>query len=100
MNIRQSYPGLLIAVLLGCSEGGTGGTGGITPPIGVSGDSEPPGISLVPLDSTQSFETFIKLGLSQWAGTNNSAQATSLSEASTEPESVAADAGLATRDVF
>ncbi len=96
MNIRRSYPGILIALLLGCSEGGTGGTGGVTPPIDVAGESGPPGISLVPLDSMQSFETFIKLGLSQWAGTVNSAQATSLSEASPEPEAIAADAGQAT----
>lgn len=75
MNTKHCYLSILVALLVACSEGGTGGA--ILP---VESDGQPSsGFSLVPSDSQQSFEAFIKLGLSQWAGTVESARAVSLS---------------------
>ncbi len=72
MNIKHSYSAALLALLLGCADE-------TTPPIEFGPEDPPPSSGLVPANSMQSFEEFIKLGLSQWAGTVDSSLAVSLS---------------------
>ncbi len=77
---------IMTGFLTACGSGSDSG-GSIIPPPTNPPPTNPPvvnpppsaSISLTPVSSAESFESFLKLGLSQWAGTTGSPRAASLS---------------------
>jgi uncharacterized secreted protein with C-terminal beta-propeller domain len=92
---------IFIGMLVGCSGGGGQSVTpaqqppAMTPPVSNPPVNSPPQgprpTALVAVSSDQQFEAFIKLGLSQWAGTADSSQAASLSS---YEETLSTDASL------
>ena len=77
--MRNTLLVIAISILSACGSG-SGSSGDPISSIDDEPDEQTPvGFSLVPVSSAQSFEDYIKLGLSQWAGTVNSPRASSLS---------------------